>query len=95
MKLNGDYKKKYLLLEIDDKSDKNIIIAALKEHIKKLTKDIEGYSQSDAKIRANDIPIIAEDIAKCMRWRDGVYVMGSDTDPRDFDFYKNGIERII
>ena len=95
MKFGEDYKKKYILLEIDDKDDKNIIIEALKEHIAKLTKDIEGYSKAEAFVRANDIPRIAEAISKCMKWRDNIHMMGSDIWPRDFDFYKNGIEKII
>lgn len=96
MKVSGeDYKKKYILLEVADKSDKSILINALKEYIAKLSKDIEMYSKSEAYCRADDIPSIAESISKCMKWRDNIYIMGSDTYPRDFDFYKNGIERII
>ena len=95
MKIGEDYKRKYLLLEIDDKGDKGIIVDALKEHIAKLTKDIESYSKSEAYVRADDIPRIATSIAKCMKWRDNIYIMGSDTWIRDFDFYKNGIEKII
>ena len=95
MKIGEDYKKKYILLEIDNKAEQGIIIDALKEHIAKLTKDIESYSKSEAYIRADDISRIAESISKCMKWRDNIYIMGSDTWPRDFDFYKNGIERII
>ena len=95
MKVGEDYKKKYILLEIDDKAEKAIIIDALKEHIAKLTKDIETYSKSESYCRADDIPRIANTISKCMKWRDNIHIMGSDTYPRDFDFYKNGIERII
>jgi hypothetical protein len=95
MKLNGDYQRKYILLEIDDKADQGIIIDALKEHIAKLTKDIESYSKSEAFVRADDIPRIATSVAKCMKWRDNIHIMGSDTWIRDFDFYKNGIEKII
>jgi hypothetical protein len=95
MRLDGDYKRKYLLLEIDDKADQGIIIDALKEHIAKLTKDIESYSKSEAFVRADDIPRIAANIAKCMKWRDNIHIMGSDTWIRDFNFYKNGIEKII
>lgn len=92
-KLNGDYKKKYILLEIDDKTDKNILIDALKGHIEKLAKDIEIYSKSE--YRADSIKCCAERMTKCMQWRDNIHTMGSDIYPRDFDFYDNGIERII
>jgi len=93
MKVGEDYKKKYILLEIDDKADKNILINALKGYIEKLTKDIEMYSKSEH--RVDSIKICAEQMTKCMQWRDNVHTMGSDTWPRDFEFYKNGIERII
>lgn len=91
MKVNGDYKKKYILLEIDDKVDKNILIDALKAHIEKLTKEIE----TDSKSEHGSIRVIlnANNIAKCMRWRDHIEFMGTDIALRDFDFYKNGIER--
>lgn len=95
MKIGEDYKRKYILLEIDDRGDKGIIVDALKDHIAKLTKDIESYSKSEAFVRADDIPRIANSIAKCMKWRDNIHIMGSDTWIRDFGFYKNGIEKII
>ena len=90
-KINGDYKKKYILLEIDDKADKNILIDALKEYIGKLTEDIEKYSKSEH--RADSITICANKIVKCMEWRDHIEFIGTDTSLRDFDFYKHGIER--
>ena len=92
MKIGEDYKKKYILLEIDNKNDKSILIDALKEYISKLTKDIEMYSKSE--YRTDTVVICANNMAKCMKWRDNVHTMGSDTWPRDFDFYENGIERI-
>jgi len=94
LKVGEDYKKKYILLEINDKAAKNILIDALKEHIAKLTRDIEVYSKVEDCNRAEDIPRLATQISQCMKWRDNIHLMGSDTYPRDFDFYKNGIERI-
>ena len=93
MKIGEDYKKKYVLLEIDEKEDKNILVDALKGYIEKLTKDIELYSKS--KYRTDMIKTCADRMTKCMEWRDNIHTMGSDTWPRDFDFYKNGIEKII
>ena len=94
-KLNEDYKRKYLLLEVSNKKEKNIIIDALKDYIEKCTEDIKTYSKSEAYIRADDIQRLAATIATCMKWRDNIELMGSDMGLRDFDFYKNGIERII
>jgi hypothetical protein len=94
-KLNEDYKRKYLLLEVSNKKEKNIIIDALKDYIEKCTEDIKTYSKSEAYIRADDIQRLAATIATCMKWRDNIEVMGSDMGPRDFQFYENGIERII
>jgi hypothetical protein len=94
-KLNEDYKRKYLLLEVSNKKEKNIIINALKDYIEKCTEDIKTYSKSEAYIRADDIQRLAATIATCMKWRDNIEVMGSDMGPRDFQFYENGIERII
>ena len=98
-KLNEDYKRKYLLLEVSDKKEykkeKNIIIDALKDYIEKCTEDIKIYSKSEAYIRADDIQKLATIITTCMKWRDNIEVMGSDIGPRDFQFYENGIERII
>lgn len=97
-KLNEDYKRKYLLLEVSDKKEykkeKNIIIDALEDYIEKCTEDIKAYSKSEAYIRADDIQRLAATIATCMKWRDNIEVMGSDMGPRDFQFYENGIERI-
>ena len=87
----GDYKKKYILLEIDDKANKEILIDALKVYIEKLTKDIEMYSKGEHNI--DRIKYCANRMTKCMDWRDHIELMGSDLWPRDFDFYKNGIER--
>ena len=92
-KIGEDYKKKYILLEIDDKADKEILKEALKGYIEKLTKDIEMYSKSEHRI--DSIKYCAERMTKCMEWRDDIHIMGSDTWPRDFEFSKNGIERII
>lgn len=94
-KLNEDYKRKYLLLEVSDKKEKNIIIDALKDYIEKCTEDIKAYSRSEAYIRADDIQRLAATIATCMKWRDNIEVMGSDMRPRDFQFYENGIEKIL
>ena len=94
-KLSDDYKRKYLLLEVSNKKEKNIIIDALKDYIEKYTEDIKTYSKSEAYIRADDIQKLATTIATCMKWRDNIEVMGSDIGPRDFQFYENGIERII
>jgi hypothetical protein len=94
-KLSEDYKRKYLLLEVSNKKEKNIIIDALKDYIEKCTEDIKTYSKSEAYIRADDIQRLAATIATCMKWRDNIEVMGSDMGPRDFQFYENGIERII
>ena len=93
-KLSEDYKRKYLLLEVSDKKEKNIIIDALKDYIEKCTEDIKNYSTSEAYIRADDIQRLAATIATCMKWRDNIEVMGSDMGPRHFQFYENGIERI-
>jgi isochorismate synthase EntC len=94
-KLSEDYKRKYLLLEVSNKKEKNIIIDAIKDYIEKCTEDIKTYSKSEAYIRADDIQRLAATIATCMKWRDNIEVMGSDMGPRDFQFYENGIERII
>lgn len=94
-KLSEDYKRKYLLLEVLDKKEKNIIIDALKDYIEKCTEDIKTYSKSEAYIRADDIQRLAATIATCMKWRDNIEVMGSDMGPRDFQFYENGIEKIL
>ncbi len=94
-KIGEDYKRKYLLLEVSNKKEKNIIIDALKDYIEKCTEDIKTYSKSEAYIRADDIQRLAATIATCMKWRDNIEVMGSDMGPRDFQFYENGIERII
>lgn len=94
-KLNEDYKRKYLLLEVSDKKEKNIIIDALKDYIEKCTEDIKTYSKSEAYIRVDDIQKLAAIIATCMKWRDNIEIMGSDMSPRDFQFYENGIEKII
>ncbi len=94
-KLSDDYKRKYLLLEVSNKKEKNIIIDALKDYIEKYTEDIKTYSKSEAYIRADDIQKLATTIATCMKWRDNIEVMGSDMGPRDFQFYENGIEKII
>jgi hypothetical protein len=94
-KLSEDYKRKYLLLEVSDKKEKNIIIDALKDYIEKCTEDIKTYSKSEAYIRADDIQKLAATIATCMKWRDNIEVMGSDMGPRDFQFYENGIEKIL
>ena len=90
-KINGDYKKKYIILEIDDKTDKNILIDALKEHIEKLSQGIEKATKSE--YSADVIIRDAHIITKCMKWRDNIEFMGTDTSLRDFDFYKHGIER--
>lgn len=94
-KLSEDYKRKYLLLEVSDKKEKNIIIDALKDYIEKCTEDIKTYSKSEAYIRADDIQRLAATIATCMKWRDNIEIMGSDMGPRDFQFYENGIEKIL
>lgn len=94
-KLNEDYKRKYLLLEVSDKKEKNIIIDALKDYIEKCTEDIKTYSKSEAYIRVDDIQKLAATIATCMKWRDNIEIMGSDMSPRDFQFYENGIEKIL
>ena len=93
-KLNEDYKRKYLLLEVSDKKEKEIIIDALTDYIEKCADDIKTYSKSEAYIRAGDIQRLATTIATCMKWRDNIEIMGSDLGPRDFQFYENGIERI-
>ena len=96
MKIGEDYKKKYILLEIENKTQKNILIEALKDYISKQVEVIESYSKSDSHIRgADDIKRTADVIATCMEWRDKMHIMGSDTWPNEFDFYKHGIERII
>ena len=94
-KIGEDYERKYLLLEVSDKKEKEIIIDALEDYIAKSVKEIESYSKSDTYSRADDVIKVAAIISKCMKWRDNILLMGSDTSPRDFDFYKNGIERII
>ena len=94
-KLNEDYKRKYLLLEVSDKKEKKIIIDALDDYIEKCAEDIKTYTKSEAYIRADDIQKLAAIITTCMKWRDNIEVMGSDMGPRDFQFYENGIERII
>jgi hypothetical protein len=94
-KLSEDYKKKYLLLEIENKELKAILQDALKDYIAKKAKEIESYSKSEAHVRATDIEHIAKVISTCMKWRDNIEIMGSDMGPRDFQFYENGIERII
>lgn len=94
-KIGEDYKRKYLLLEVSDKKEKEIIIDALVDYIAKCAEDIKKYSKSEEYIRGRDIERLAAIISKCMKWRDNIELMGSDTSPRDFDFYKNGIERII
>ena len=98
-KLGEDFKRKYFLLEVSDKKEykkeKNIIIDALTDYIEKCADEIKVYSKSEAYIRVDDIQKLAAIITTCMKWRDNIEVMGSDTSPRDFDFYKNGIERII
>ena len=98
-KLGEDYKRKYLLLEVSDKKDykkeKNIIIDALEDYIEKCTENIKIYSKSEAYIRTDDIQRLATIITTCMKWRDTIEVMGSDLSPREFQFYENGIERII
>lgn len=92
MKINGDYKKKYILLEVEDKADKDILVDALKEYIAKLSKDIELYSKGEHNI--DRIKYGANKMTKCMEWRDHIEFMGTDIlSLRDFDFYKNGIER--
>lgn len=92
MKIGGDYKKKYILLEIDDKANKEILVNALKEYIAKLSKDIELYSKGEHNI--DRIKYSADRMTKCMQWRDHIEFMGTDIiSLRDFDFYKNGIER--
>jgi hypothetical protein len=94
-KLSEDYKRKYLLLEVSDKKEKNIIIDALEDYIEKCAEDIKIYSKSEVYIRADDIQRLAATITTCMKWRDNIEVMGSDMGPRDFQFYENGIEKII
>lgn len=93
MKIGGeDYKKKYILLEVDSKADKNIITDALKVYIEKLVSDIEKYSKGEHNV--DRIKNCANQMAKCMEWRDHIEFMGTDIiSLRDFDFYKNGIER--
>lgn len=93
MKVGGeDYKKKYILLEINDKANKDILVDALKGYIEKLTKDIEVYSKGEHNI--DRIKYCAERMTKCMDWRDHIEFMGTDIlSLRDFDYYKNGIER--
>jgi hypothetical protein len=94
-KLSEDYKRKYLLLEVSDKKEKNIVIDALKDYIEKCAEDIKTYSKSEAYIRADNIQRLAATIATCMKWRDNIELMGSDMGPRDFQFYENGIEKIL
>lgn len=94
-KLHEDYKKKYLMVEIENKGQERIIVDALNDYIAKKVKEIESYSKSEAYVRADDIESIAKTISTCMKWRDNIYIMGSDTGPKDFYFYKHGIERII
>jgi hypothetical protein len=94
-KLSEDYKRKYLLLEVSDKKEKNIIIDALEDYIEKCAEDIKTYSKSEAYIRADDIQRLAATIATCMKWRDNIELVGSDMGPRDFQFYENGIEKIL
>ena len=91
MKVNGDYKKKYILLEIDDKAEKSLLVSALKNYIEKLTEEIETDSKSEH--GSTRVILNANNIAKCMKWRDHIEFMGTDTSLIDFDFYKNGIER--
>jgi isochorismate synthase EntC len=67
-KISEDYKRKYLLLEVSNKKEKNIIIDALKDYIEKCTEDIKTYSKSEAYIRADDIQRLATTIATCMKW---------------------------
>lgn len=93
MKVGEDYKKKYILLEIDSVGDKQILFDALKGHIQQLAQDIEMYSKSEH--RVDSIKMCANKMTKCMQWRDNIHTMGSDMWPREFEFYKNGIERII
>ena len=98
-KISEDYKRKYFLLEVSDKKEykkeKNIIIDALTDYIEKCADEIKAYSKSEAYIRADDIQKLATIITTCMKWRDNILLMGSDISPRDFNFYENGIERII
>ena len=93
MKAYGeDYKKKYILLEVDNKANKEILIDALKIYIEKLAKDIETYSKGEHNI--DRIKVCADKMTRCMDWRDHIEFMGTDIlSLRDFDFYKNGIER--
>lgn len=93
MKAYGeDYKKKYILLEVDNKANKEILIDALKIYIEKLAKDIETYSKGEHSI--DRIKICADRMTRCMDWRDHIEFMGTNIlSLRDFDFYKNGIER--
>ena len=92
MKINGDYKKKYILLEVDDKANKEILIDALKIYIEKLAKDIEIYSKGEHNV--DRIQTCANKMTRCMYWRDHIEFMGTDIiSLRDFDLYKNGIER--
>lgn len=94
-KIGEDYKRKYLLLEVSDKKEKEIIIDALTDYIEKCADDIKTYSKSEAYIRAGDIQRLAATIATYMKWRDDIHFMGSDIGPREFKFYENGIEKII
>jgi hypothetical protein len=93
MKVGGeDYKKKYILLEVEGKTDKDILVDALKEYIEKLAQDIERYSKGEHNI--DRIKYCAGKMTKCMEWRDHIEFMGTDIlSLRDFDYYKNGIER--
>ena len=90
-KLFGDYKYKFMTIKVEDKSAKNILLNMITEHIEKLTKEIEQQSKSE--YGAQLVIAKANEIAQCMEWRKNIEFLGTDTCLRDFEFYKNGIER--
>lgn len=92
---NEDYKYKFIAIQIDDKNVQQLLKEALNAHIVKKTKDIEMYSKSESYVRADDVKRCADEIATMMKWRDNLWLLGTDTWVRDLEFYKHGIEHFI
>ena len=94
-KIHDDYKHKYLVLEITDKAQENLLKDALDKYIEKIVANIESASKGKASMSADSIiERYSKELIALMNWRDRHEIIGTDTYLGDLDFYKNGVCRV-
>lgn len=94
-KVHDDYKHKYLVLEITDKAQENLLKDALDKHIEKIVANIESASKGKASMSTDDIiERYSKELIALMNWRDRHEIIGTDMYLGDLDFYKNGVCRV-